>query len=144
VATVSTWEVPHTKVAEDSEFMGIQTNNVAEYAGMILGLRLAQAHGLIRVQVRRDSRLVINQIAHGWACRKLSLIRLQGIARRLLVDFADEVTLPGRVRTEQMRGQVGHRSDTELERAVYPTGDAFSRNARASEWRGSVGPERSH
>ncbi len=53
------------KVAEDSEFMGIQTNNVTEYAGMILGLRLAQAHGLIRVKLRGDSRVVISQMAHG-------------------------------------------------------------------------------
>ena len=64
-ATLSTWEVPHTKVAEDSEFMGIQTNNVAEYAGMIFRLRLAQAHGLIRLKVRGDSRIVISQMAHG-------------------------------------------------------------------------------
>ncbi len=76
-------------MAADSEFMGIQTNNVAEYAGMILGLWLAQAHGLTRVEVRGDSRLVINQIAHAWACLKLSLIRLQGIARRLIVGFED-------------------------------------------------------
>ncbi len=54
-ATLSTWEIPHAQVAEDSEFMGIQTNNVAEYAGMILGRRLAQAHDLTRVEVRGDS-----------------------------------------------------------------------------------------
>ena len=90
-ATLSTWEIPHAQVAEDSEFMGIQTNNVAEYAGMILGLRLAQTHGLTRVEVRGDSRLVINQMAHGWACRKLILIRLQGIARRLITGFDDGV-----------------------------------------------------
>ncbi len=70
-------------MAADSEFMGIQTNTVAEYAGMILGLRLAQAHSLTRVEaVRGDSRVVINQMAHGWACRKLSLIRLQWITPR--------------------------------------------------------------
>jgi ribonuclease HI len=45
--------------------MGIQRNNVTEYAGMILGLRLAQAHGLIRVNVRGGSRVVISQMAHG-------------------------------------------------------------------------------
>ena len=91
-ATLGTWEAPHAKVAEDSEFMGVQTNNVAEYAGMILGLRLAETHGVTRVDVRGDSRLVINQMAYGWACRKLSLIRLQGIARRLITNFADGVT----------------------------------------------------
>ena len=90
-ATLSTWEIPHAQVAEDSEFMGIQTNNVAEYAGMILGLWLAQAHGLTRVEVQGDSRLGINQMAHGWACQKLSLIRLQGIARRLIAGFEDGV-----------------------------------------------------
>ncbi len=55
-ATLSTWEVQHAQVAEESEFMGIQTNNAAEYAGMILGLRLAQAHGLEWNCEERDSR----------------------------------------------------------------------------------------
>jgi ribonuclease HI len=90
-ATLSTWEIPHAQVAADSEFVGIQTNNVAEYAGMILLLWLAQAHGLTRVEVRGDSRLVINQMAHGWACRKLSLISMQGITRRLMASFEDGV-----------------------------------------------------
>jgi ribonuclease HI len=30
-------------------------------------------------------------MAHGWACRKLILIRLQGIARRLITGFDDGV-----------------------------------------------------
>jgi len=30
-------------------------------------------------------------MAHGWACLKLSLIRLQGIARRLIAGFEDGV-----------------------------------------------------
>ncbi len=55
-AMLSTWEVPHAKVAEDSEFMAIQTNNAAEFAGMILGLGLAQGRGLTsRVELRGDS-----------------------------------------------------------------------------------------
>ena len=38
-ATLSAWDPPYQQ--PDSEFMGMQTNNVAEYGGMILGLRLA-------------------------------------------------------------------------------------------------------
>ncbi len=46
----------HAQVAADSEFMGIDMNNVAEYARMILGLRLARAHDLTGGKVRGNSR----------------------------------------------------------------------------------------
>ena len=67
--------------------MGCQSNNVAEYGGLILGLNLERSKGAVRVEVRGDSKLVINQMGYGWACRKLPLIRLQRVARRFMRDF---------------------------------------------------------
>ena len=73
----------HEIIASDGEHMGRQTSNVAEYSGMILGLMLARNHGISCVEVRGDSRLVINQMSLGWTCKKADLIRLQALARRI-------------------------------------------------------------
>ena len=86
-ATLREWNPPHSLLASDSEHMGCQSNNVAEYGGLILGLNLARSKGAVRVEVRGDSKLVINQMGYGWACRKLPLIRLQRVARRIMRDL---------------------------------------------------------
>ena len=54
-------------LATESEFIGIATNNVAEYSGLIAGLRAAariDAHA--SVLVRMDSRLVVEQMSGRW------------------------------------------------------------------------------
>ena len=49
-------------VDEASEFLGVATNNVAEYRGVLLGLRRAQELGATEVEVVNDSELVARQI----------------------------------------------------------------------------------
>ena len=47
---------------EASEFLGVATNNVAEYRGLLLGLARAKALGASEVDVVNDSELVANQV----------------------------------------------------------------------------------
>ena len=47
---------------EASEFLGIATNNVAEYRGLLLGLARAKALGATEVDVVNDSELVAKQV----------------------------------------------------------------------------------
>jgi ribonuclease HI len=47
---------------EASEFLGVATNNVAEYRGLLLGLARARALGASEVEVVNDSELVAKQI----------------------------------------------------------------------------------
>jgi ribonuclease HI len=47
---------------EASEFLGVATNNVAEYRGLLLGLATAKALGATEVEVVNDSELVAKQI----------------------------------------------------------------------------------
>ena len=47
---------------EASELLGIATNNVAEYRGVLLGLARAKALGASEVEVVNDSELVAKQI----------------------------------------------------------------------------------
>ena len=43
------------KVAELSEFLGVQTNNFAEYSALVAALEYAVAHGCSALQVASDS-----------------------------------------------------------------------------------------
>lgn len=45
-----------------SRFLGTQTNNVAEYEALILGLKAAAALGITELTVRMDSELVVKQM----------------------------------------------------------------------------------
>ena len=49
-------------LAERAEPIGVETNNVAEYRGLIAGLQAAQELGAQRVAVRMDSKLVVEQM----------------------------------------------------------------------------------
>jgi ribonuclease HI len=44
------------------KYLGTQTNNVAEYNGLIMGLEAAADLELDALEIRGDSRLVINQV----------------------------------------------------------------------------------
>ena len=49
-------------LAELSEFLGIRTNNFAEYSGLLAVLEYALAHNLRRLRVVSDSELMVKQI----------------------------------------------------------------------------------
>ena len=49
-------------LAELSEFLGTQTNNFAEYSGLLASLDYALSHGHRRVRVISDSELMVKQI----------------------------------------------------------------------------------
>lgn len=49
-------------VARLNEFLGVQTNNYAEYAGLLAVLKWALEHGKTRVRVISDSELMVKQM----------------------------------------------------------------------------------
>ncbi|MFE7747493.1 bifunctional RNase H/acid phosphatase [Streptomyces sp. NPDC057428] len=56
-------------LAEAAEYIGVATNNVAEYKGLIAGLKAAKAlfpDADVRVHVRMDSKLVVEQMSGRW------------------------------------------------------------------------------
>lgn len=72
-------------LAVESRAIGACTNNVAEYAGLIAGLRLARAvDPSAAVEVRMDSRLVIEQMAGRWNVKNADLKSLADAARELV------------------------------------------------------------
>ena len=69
-------------LAELHDSLGITTNNVAEYSGLIAGLRAAA--GLAPgadVQVRMDSKLVVEQMSGRWKIKHPALLPLAQAAR---------------------------------------------------------------
>ncbi|WP_063040429.1 bifunctional RNase H/acid phosphatase [Nocardia pseudovaccinii] len=78
-------------LAERREYVGIATNNVAEYRGLIAGLEAAAELGARVVSVRMDSKLVVEQMSGRWKVKHASMIPLADRARRLVAGF-DSVT----------------------------------------------------
>jgi broad specificity phosphatase PhoE/ribonuclease HI len=74
-------------VAERSEGIGIATNNVAEYRGLLAGLRLAAEVGASEVDVRMDSKLVVEQMSGRWKVKHPSMQPLVAQARELARAF---------------------------------------------------------
>lgn len=78
-------------VAEFHDAIGIATNNVAEYRGLIAALRWAQEHGQRQVRVRSDSLLLVNQMLGRYRVKHPGLQPLHQQARALVAHL-DEVT----------------------------------------------------
>ncbi|MFF3449409.1 bifunctional RNase H/acid phosphatase [Streptomyces sp. NPDC002667] len=54
-------------LAESAEYIGVATNNVAEYRGLVAGLEAArELDATARVRVRMDSKLVVEQMSGRW------------------------------------------------------------------------------
>ena len=58
---------------EVSETLGVATNNVAEYEGLLLGLRRARALGASEVDVYNDSELVARQLTGAYKVKNAAL-----------------------------------------------------------------------
>ncbi|WFF00753.1 bifunctional RNase H/acid phosphatase [Micromonospora sp. WMMD964] len=75
-------------LAERSESLGTATNNVAEYQGLIAGLTAAAELGAGEVDVRMDSKLVVEQMCGRWQIKHPGLRPLAAQAAGLVGRFA--------------------------------------------------------
>lgn len=76
-------------MAKIGKFLGDSTNNVAEYTGLILGLKRAKAMGIKELEVFSDSELLVRQIAGDYAVKAEHLKPLHEEAQLLLKAFPD-------------------------------------------------------
>jgi ribonuclease HI len=76
-------------VAELARPLGRATNNVAEYSGLILGLEEAKRRGATAVDVRMDSKLVVEQMRGLWRIKHPGLKPLALRAGELLASFPE-------------------------------------------------------
>ncbi|WP_405596864.1 bifunctional RNase H/acid phosphatase [Streptomyces sp. NBC_01410] len=72
-------------LAEAAEYIGVATNNVAEYKGLIAGLKAAKALDPdASVRVRMDSKLVVEQMSGRWKIKHPDMKPLAAEAARVL------------------------------------------------------------
>lgn len=93
-----------TLVEEFGASIGVATNNVAEYRGLLAALDWARAHGHTSVRVRSDSLLLIQQMLGNYKVKHPGLQSLHAKARLL----AHEI---GRVTYQHVRREVNTHAD---------------------------------
>jgi len=69
-------------VEEFSEAIGVATNNVAEYRGLLAALEWAKRHGLTSLHVRSDSLLLVQQMKGVYKVKHPGLVPLHSEARQ--------------------------------------------------------------
>jgi probable phosphoglycerate mutase len=67
--------------------IGVNTNNVAEYHGLIAALEWAAANGHSRVHIRSDSLLIVQQMLGNYRVKHAGLMPLYHQARRLAAQI---------------------------------------------------------
>ena len=87
------------KIAELSEYLGHQTNNVAEYQGLIAALEYAIEHGHNALKLVSDSELLVRQIKGIYKVKNSVLKDLHARAKELIAKlewFSIEHVLRGK------------------------------------------------
>ena len=79
-------EVYGAKPIEFSRYLGIGTNNAAEYAGLIVGLKRAKQEGVTVIDIFTDSKLIEGHLTWDWqvGAELFSKVRM---AQELLAGF---------------------------------------------------------
>jgi ribonuclease HI len=75
------------KVASLSEYLGHQTNNFAEYQGLIAALEYAVTHGHKALKVISDSELLVRQIKGIYKVKNATLQDLHARAKELIAKL---------------------------------------------------------
>ncbi len=75
-------------LASISEYLGVQTNNVAEYTAVLRALALAEELGAREVEMLLDSKLIVEQLHGRWRVKDSKLIPLHADAKSRLARFA--------------------------------------------------------
>ncbi|HEY3185925.1 MAG TPA: reverse transcriptase-like protein [Solirubrobacteraceae bacterium] len=79
---------PEGEVLDEAmEVLGVATNNVAEYRGLLLGLRRARELGATEVDIVNDSELVAKQLTGVYKVKHAAMRPLHVEAMRALREF---------------------------------------------------------
>jgi ribonuclease HI len=74
-------------VAELKKYIGRNTNNVAEYYGLIAALDYAESHGIRALRVEADSELMVKQMRGQYKVKSADLQPLYERARKMAAGF---------------------------------------------------------
>lgn len=134
------------KVAVRSEYLGHQTNNFAEYQGLIAALEYAPAHGPKALKVISDSELLVRQIKGIYKVKNAVLKDLHARAKELIsqldwfsIDHAlrEHNREADELANEAMDKGTGRTSDRAA-RAISPPDSAMRVSQNPQEFEGIV------
>ena len=109
---------------ETAEYIGVATNNVAEYRGLLAGLRAAhELDPAATVHVRMDSKLVVEQMSGRWKIKHPGMKPLAADAARIFP--------PGRVTYEWIPRERNKHADR-------LANEAMDAGARGEQWSAST------
>lgn len=106
-----------TLVEEFGESIGVATNNVAEYRGLLAALEWARSRGHRTVHVRSDSLLLVQQMRGNYKVKNLGLQPLHAKAQQLAREI-------GRVTFEH----IGRAGNAHADRLANDAMDRLTRN----------------
>jgi len=104
-----------TVLAAHGEAIGVATNNVAEYRGLLEGLRQAVELHVDELEVVSDSELVVHQMRGEWKIKKDTLRALWEEAQELAASI-------GRVRYTAVRREHNELADRLVNEALDAAG----------------------
>lgn len=108
-------------LAELSEFIGMRTNNVAEYSGLLGALEYALANGITRLRVISDSELMVKQVRGQYRVQSPELRPLYEEAKRRIAQltaFQIEHVLRGK--NQRADELANHAMDRGMQRKSAP------------------------
>ena len=123
------------KVAELSEYLGKQTNNYAEYSGLLAALAYALQHGCSSLKVFSDSELMVKQIKGQYKVNNPALKELHGKARSMINRF-DSFTITHVLREKNR--DADRLANQAMDRGTKRSPDAPSQPTAAREVNGVV------
>ncbi len=87
------------------KFLGNATNNIAEYKALIFGLKNAVSNNITNLNVKGDSKLIIEQVTLRWKCKSENL---KPLLKKCLeyVKLFDDVTFEWIPRDENKRADI--------------------------------------
>lgn len=101
-------------LAAYGEYLGRQTNNVAEYSAVISGLKKAKALGADEVAIIADSMLVVEQLNRRWKVKEPTLQKLFLEAWNALQQFKKwRITHTARKNNREADAQVNNVLDAQ-------------------------------
>jgi ribonuclease HI len=117
-------------LAELSEFLGVRTNNFAEYAGLLASLDYALANGHPRLRVTSDSELMVKQILGKYQVKSPDLRPLFEQAKQKIAKLGGfEITHALRHKNQdadRLANQAMDRGTNRADRAIHREPEARS------------------
>src|ERR1700757_2098391 len=134
------------KVAALSDYLGHQTNNYAEYSGLLAALDSAPKHGHKALKVVADSELLVKQIRGEYKVKSPSLLELYQRARKMIGQLEwfsiQHVLRGGNQEADRLANLAMDKGMGRNRNVVATTGEGARRSINASDTLSDRSPSR--